>query len=828
MRKTCFEIARYASVLLGACLILAVPTQADFSTEAIEFDIEAQSLSGALRDIARQAKVQLVYVPADIMGRHSSGLRGTYDPIDALALLLEDTNLVAQQIGDHTISITSATPVDPEPDDKTREYLESRAPVVEELIVTASRREKSLLELPISVSVVSLSELNARNVRDTNEILDWLPSTNLTSTSLQFNDIVIRGLANTGSGGHTFDFLLDDAAMVGESFASSPVLLDLERLELLKGPQGTLYGENSLSGLLRLISVRPRFNKFEGSIGINAWGTEKGDDSWHGEAIVNIPLVADALAARLAISHEDRGGFVDIYSTTPITLLPDTLVKKNANSVERTAYRAAINWQAYDRLSVYLTARQQSLTTLWSPFETMLRIPSGGDDLRPAGDFLLTPPNHEYTREPVNDEKWMTLEARYAFEGVTLISTTAMYDTDNGYAFPSIAPLPTGDQITLIDARTEQTNRSQELRLVSRDDDSFEWVAGAYWREHEYSSRIESERPSFLLNAHSEQQVKRTQKALFANIMYKPAERLALEFGIRLFREDFEVGTQFEGEIAGTPLPTDTRNGSDTRDVSAPRFTMSYKLSDATFVYGSIAKGFRGGVANINPGLPEGLRSAGPDTNYAYEIGAKGRWLDNMLMGSAAIFYNDWRDIHVRTSEVFNGETVFFTTNGESAHTAGMEVEFVWLPADMITLSMRAHYMDTRLDSTIRGLSITATTVKEGVELPAAPKYALALTVDFNRPLTSDWAAYARIDLLARAGSFSNLTNEPITKSDSYQLGNIRLGVQSDRWDVSLFAHNAWNERAHTGHRRNFVSPDVGQADIIAPRRMGLAIRRRF
>ena len=812
------------AAIVCAFLLLTSPAHA----EPVNFDIEPQTLAQALQEYSRQTNTQLLYAAEDVAGHDSPGLSGTYEPLEALNLLLADTGLIPQQTDRQTVTLTFP----PETDNLAREdpsLLPVPAPFVEEVTVTAARRENILRELPMTVTVMSGAELDVRNVRDVNEIANWLPSVQLSETSLQFGDIVIRGLKNTGVAGRAVDFLVDGATTGRAAFVASPALLDFERLEVLQGPQGTLYGEASLGGTIRLISVRPKFNELEGSIGTVAWATEEGDNSWQGDAVVNIPLVTDTLAARLGVSYEDRGGFVDIYSTTPVTLLPDQLVREDANTVEREAYRGAIDWNATDKLNIYLTARQQTLNTLWNPAVTMLRTPPGGDELQPAGDFILTPPNLEYTREPEIDGTWATMEVSYDFPAFALISESTIYEEDNGIAFPSLVPLPDGVLVTDIDADENQTNVSQEFRFVSSDNNRLDWVAGAYWRDMENSVSSVANVTFANLVSFFDERSERTQSAVFGNVKVRPVGRLALEFGIRLFREEVERVTRSQLEIAGSLMPADLRDRDDTFDVSAPRFALSFDLDDNMSLWGSVAKGFRGGSLNLNPNIPDELGSADPDENIAYEIGLKGRWLDNKAAASVALFYNDWRDIQIQVLEEFNGTLASFATNGESAHTAGIEGELTWYPVDAFRLSVMGHYMDSELGSTIRGQQGAAlASIEEGAELVDAPKYSLAIAMDLTQPLTGSWHGYARVDLLARAGTFSQLSNEPLTKSEDYELGNLRFGARSDRWDLSIFVHNVWDERVHTLLGGNFVSPYVGSARVHSPRRVGLGVRHQF
>ncbi len=816
--------ASLAGTLLCGLLFFSQP--AAYAQEAqVEFDIAPQSLADALREFRQQSQVQVVYSPGAVANKQSPGVIGEHDPVAALDLLTVGTGLVVEQDDSGIVTIRVPTVAEAAP--KPEPPVDAPQVTYEQVTVTATRRAKALGDLPVSVSVLSAPELQARGARDITDVANWLPAVQLTDVGQFVRQFVIRGITNIGGfGGTPVDVFFDGATIDSEGSELYPVLLDVERVEVLKGPQGTLYGESSLAGIVRYVSVRPVLNEWQGYVEGKSWDTDGGDSSWAGAAVLNIPLVTDTLAARVGYSYEDRGGFINVYTPDPATLLPDQLIREDGNPIEQEAWRVAVEWRPSERVGIYLTARHQATESLWEARESMSRVPSGGDNLEPAGDFISNTNAVEYLRPQEVDADWATLEATFEFSGATLISESTWVQRDNVAASRLASPPD-----AIFDFGDEQTNLSQEFRLVSPDDDRFEWIVGAYWRDKDYSSDGVFDIPAFGLVSTFGQDVERTQTAVFGNIMYRLAERWSVELGLRLFREDVDQARTSGGESGGNPLPDSTLSGGDTFDVAAPRFVVSFDAGDNTLLYGSIAKGFRGGSTNINPGVPDDLRETDEDTNYAYELGIKGHWFDGALSGSAAAFYNDWDDIPVLVTRDVDGTTVLIRPNGESANTYGLEVDLNWRVSDAFTLSLLAHYLETEIDSTIReGLvGPSALPVEKGNELPDAPKYSVALAGNLVLPLTSEWVGYVRADVLARDGSYSLESNSPISESDSYELGNLRIGARSDNWDISLFVHNIWDERAHHGHSANFISPDVGSADIAeAPRRIGLTVGYRF
>ncbi len=807
-----------AFLLLWALFTFPGASFAQSSANAVEFKIEAQSLAQALRDFARQAGAEVLYVPDDVAGRNSTELLGSFDPTEALSLLLDDAGLIVEQTDNRTFTISRR------PAEKTAVVAEPAPPkpVVEELTVTASRREKPVNRLPMSVTALSGDAFLSRGAMDMAWVANWLPSLQVSDLSPLGGEHVLRGLKSTGVGGRTVDFLIDGATAGSIHNATSAAVLDYERLEVIRGSQGTFYGATSLGGTIKLVSARPRLDVLEGHAGVGGWSTDSGDETWKAEAVVNLPVVADTLALRFAASHEDSGGFIDIYSADPETLLPDELIRRNGNSFERTALRAAALWRPSARFEAYLTARNQSLANPWEQSETVLRTPPGGDRLEPLEDHRVAVLVR--TQEPDLEENLATLELNYDFDAATLVSESTIYDTD----FAAIAGTSAFQSTINI---TEQSNRSQEFRLLSADDERFEWLAGAYWREEDFEESIVSEDTSTQFASESYQRVVRSQEALFGHLKYRVNHWLSLELGLRHSREDLDRSRVSRLTVGGTPFPPSEFDGSDSYDVTVPRFAALFDVADNAIAYASYSEGFRGGAINLLSGGPENLRSAEPDVNRTYEIGWKGVALGGKFRGSLALFHNDWDDIQVRVVEVIDGEFASIVVNGDAASSTGLEFELIWQPLDVLSLSASGHYLDTELKSTVRGGQVAFSgDIEAGAELPEAPRYSLAIGAEYSKPLTREWRGYLRADVLARAGSYSDLTNDPATKTESFQTGRIRIGMMSGRWDLSIFGNNLWNERASLRQLPfpQFISPVSGIAQVITPRRIGLSVRYRY
>ena len=212
----------------------------------------------------------------------------------------------------------------------------------------------------------------------------------------------------------------------------------------------------------------------------------------------------------------------------------------------------------------------------------------------------------------------------------------------------------------------------------------------------------------------------------------------------------------------------------------------------------------------------------------------KFKWFDTPLSVPSGFYTEaneatDWDDIQVRVIEEFEGQAVNVVVNGESAHSMGLEWQLSWLPTDKLSLSIAGHLIDTELDSSIRGESgPSASGIREGNELTYAPRWGVTARADLVWPLAGGHEAYAGIDLMARDGNYSSLSNDAISQTSSYGQGNIRLGFRSGPWDFTVFARNVWNERAYTSQQGAYGADLVGFGYVIMPRRIGLSLRYRY
>jgi outer membrane receptor protein involved in Fe transport len=802
--------------------------RAEPGTEPLAFEIEAQNLAGALREFSIQSGMQLLYSPSDIRGFDSPGLHGTHDPLDALSQLLNDTGLEIRQTGEGVLTLVAAEqPIIGDPKDVPRfSGLQSR---LEEVIVTAARREEFVSTLPMSVTVLSGRELSDAQFTDFVDAANWVPNVNVPGGGFLRPNYVVRGIPNNSVSGRSVDVLIDGATGSNIYYASNPAPLDFERIEVIRGSQGTLYGQNSIAGTIKYVSVRPRYGVREGDLKLSGWSTSSGDDSWSGSAVVNLP-VGENIAARFGVSYEDHGGFIDGYSPDPVTRFPVELLEKDINHVERTAYRGAISWRASDRLEIYLTARSQTLVSPWSNLEIMLRDPPGGGKLTPFSTYLYTPPLFDWKHQPEADETMATLEVVYAFGRVSLTSETTYFEDENRTAYTSVQVFPGFTSELAYDGLQVQENTSQEFRLTSLGDHRLEWVAGAYWREESFHQSYVSDYVNSGFQLDSFQIVDRSQLSVYGSASYSLTERVTLDAGLRWFRDDLDRYRNYYYTFGGVDQPPTVLDASHRWDTNSPRLAARYSMSDEAFLYASATKGFRGGTINmLGADAPPALRSADPDTSWTYELGLKGRWLDGRMAGDLVLFYTDWEDIQVRVLEKLDGQTINIVVNGESANARGLEAQFSWIPADNLVLSLAGHLIDTELDSSVRGeQGPSASGIREGNELTYSPRWGITASADMTWPLDNGMEVYAGIYLLARDGSYSSLTNEPISKSPSYEQGNVRLGMRTGSWDFTVFARNVWDERGFVYQQGSFASDQAGYADSIYPRRVGLTVRYGF
>jgi outer membrane receptor protein involved in Fe transport len=708
---------------------------------------------------------------------------------------------------------------------------------LEEVLVTARRREESLQDVAASIVALGETSLDRLNIKEFSDYVTQVPgiSTEFGEGPTGFRGkrtVGIRGVQRlSGLTASTVGFYIDETPV---DFPNARIF-DMQRIEVLRGPQGTLYGAGSVGGAIRILTNQPDPSGFDATVDATWAGTKGGDDSVYLKSMVNIPLAEDRAALRIVALYEDEGGYIDAMEmTTGFTpalggtggIYTGETVARDVNAQKVTGVRAALSWLVTDELTITP-----------SIFYQQHKVESSVDFLEDAGfkDRSKLGLASSASRE---DFLLASLNFNYQGEKGSIVSSTSWVDIDNdsveditddvAAAFGGIVVFPEME----LYASQKQKTITHETRFVSSLPGKVQFTTGIFIElsERPLAQLVDSTEfealglPSLALEFAGERDL--DQYAVFGEASYFAMDdKLELTLGLRGFRFESKIDDVYGGWIfGGTPAT----KGSASENGINPKFVASYSLSDDHLIYASVADGFRPGGSNIAlpdfcvlPGgiaPPKGYES---DTLTSYEAGAKTSWFDNRLNLNVAAYYSDWKDIQV--SIPLSGCSVSgVITNSGTAESKGAEVELATRLGDNIDVSFGIAYIDAQLteDNPLIGAS-------DGDELPNVPEW--TYSGSFQYSFSVGKAGHPAYGLF----SFNHRSETPLDFSgtlntDSYAELNLRFGVYfPGDWEVALFGDNLTDTRPMLSLTPNVVLPGV-RVISLRPRTFGINLRKRF
>jgi len=679
---------------------------------------------------------------------------------------------------------------------------------IEEIVVTAQKREQSVQSVAISIKALMAETLETIGADSLDDIARLVPSMSMTDLSRGGNNVQIRGLGSNVASVGTVAIYNDGVIAVdriqssGTFAEQDSALYDVERVEVLRGPQGTLYGEGSFGGVINIRSRRPNSEKFEASLTANWFNMDKGSsDNFDYAGMVNVPIVEDKLAVRLVGFEYDHKGYIDVVNVLPLFFgLAPELIAEDANTEKVSGGRAMISWtpsDSFDATLIYKTQKTKiGISNFDSPDLIELVNLLAGTTFRPS--FTQAAFSAEFGSSNKTDEAILELNVDLGIG--TLTSITGIGEVD----ISSLSGLESNSEAF-----------SEEIRLVSNDEGAFNWIVGAYYR----SAEKDIDFTGFEFRGD-----KLDQWSVFGEIYWPLSDNVTATLGVRYAEHDVEI----EDRINGLPVVKDSFNNF------APKLAIDWQVDPSMLVYASISSGFRAGGANVDESL-------GTDPNYSvgfdadeiwnYEIGLKKSFWDNKLTVNAAVFYIDWSDIQIdrAISSLVTPPIQFIVVNGEEAHSFGVEADIYIRPAEgwEIVLGgsvLEAQYDGGFIDSATAGLGVAL----DGQTLPNTPEWLINASLEKNFAIGgSGLEGYVRGDFTARDSSFADVPNDAPAggnfKSGSFETVNLRAGLRKDRWEIQFFATNIFREE---GSSFNFFDGGFGDVHVlIKPRTVGLNLK---
>ncbi|HEY0682771.1 MAG TPA: TonB-dependent receptor [Steroidobacter sp.] len=697
---------------------------------------------------------------------------------------------------------------------------------LEEVVVTASKRAEKVQDVAASVTALSGDALARLNTQDFADYAGLVPGLSFQGGGvIGHNQIVLRGLS-TGSlqQASTVGVYIDDVpfgATGGLANAAAlspdPDLFDVERIEVLKGPQGTLYGASTLGGLIKIVPRAADTAGFESSVRVSGNDVADGSNGYGARGMVNMPFADGKAAVRVSGFYRDDAGFVDNLGTQ----------RDDVNSAISRGGRVAVAHKPTDTLSIDLSALIQTADSSGRGFEHVdarTLAPIEGD--RTQRTFFSEPTEMKYELYSLKltyDLGWADV---VSVSGYGVIDDVGSFDYTRNYG-----PLfPIADLGVAIDFARRSDKYTQEIRLASTPDEGrLDWRLGVYYTyekslygAHLNARSLTTGQPMAGVDLYTFDLHSRYREAAgFGDVTIRLTDTLDFISGLRWGRNQQEYTAPNSGLLSGNPL-----YGGESSDSSWTfNETLRWKPVDGLMSYVTVASGYRpGGPAVIPPGVAA-AEAFEPDTVTNYEIGVKSESMDRRLLLNASVFRIDWDDIQLNT--LAGGFTIF--ANGGEARSEGLELEARFAPNDAWSFGAAAGYTSTELldDAPDSG-------GVQGDSLPFSPDWSGAFMAEYSFPVGPSARGY--LGMTARyvgqsISSFSNSRTNIPARLPSYTPVDLRAGLSFDRWDVNLNVDNLQDKRGISGVLNRQVIPNQGlpsEATLYAPRTISLAVNMHF
>jgi iron complex outermembrane recepter protein len=716
------------------------------------------------------------------------------------------------------------------------------------IVVTAQKRSEDSQKVPVSLSVLTGADMQEQGFRDVSDLAHLVPGISVQRTGPAENSVIMRGVSSQAGIGSTTGYYYGEVPISQLSQIDLP-LFDLARVEVLRGPQGTLYGSSSMGGTIKYVPNQPEFNKLYTNFGV---GAEHIDDS-HGLGhkiydVVNIPLVDDKLAARVMVFSQYAQGYIDRYQVDPNNyLLVDNTAApvRGANSYDFYGYQIQLKYQPLDNLTIspsFLSQKNESagLFTVDLPESNLAagQLIQARDQAEP----------HSYDANIAN----LTVNA--SFGAWDLVSATSYFtqnitqEEDSSKTQYVLIGAPAGYPVVpmLVTTTNQPKELVQELRLSTKVG-QFDGTVGLYY-DHFQNRNLQSipfspqwlaaygnpiaffgnPYPFYNTLFYGGGPSENTERSIFGQGSFHFTDKLSATLGLRASFYDVSASSFGYGLLNG---PADTFSASNSFHGVSPKYNITYDVTPNAMVYSTVSKGLRtGNIQTPAPGacaadlaqlgITKSPSEYKPDSLWSYELGVKTAEFDRRMTLNGSIYYIDWSDIQ-QTVALECGFP--FVGNLGKASVKGGELELQLLPIDQLTLYSSLSYTDAKLNSTTPGTPGVA-----GDPLLDVPLWTAAVSAEYRQPINENINGFVRLE-----GSYQDKIYRDFVPTDffrtvpAYQLANLRFGGrQTDsKWEVTAYVTNLLNKFAQAGLRGSDTGadlPDTRPVSIVQPRTFGL------
>ncbi len=746
---------------------------------------------------------------------------------------------------------------------------------IEVVRVTAQKRQEDPAKVAMSISAVSGEQLAAQHVTDITDLTRIVPNISFTAASGNggagpgTSNVEIRGISSAAGAATVGVYLGDVSITVGNVYTMGnvePKFFDIDRVEVLRGPQATLYGASSMGGTIKFVPNEPDLKNREFNTYAEYSQLKGGSSGYSTNVVGNFPLIADELALRIGVQAQLAGGFIDQVGGT------GKVVAENINKVYDQEFRAALKWKPTRALTI-------------SPSIYLQRV-----DARDISAFNLELPNYQaqkQVREPSKDTLLSpSVTVNWDMGKADLTSSTSYFErtfdrTQNGSAYNSYslstfltstddggsAPPELIEAIAGLPSAVYLNNHvrqlSQELRVASKPYDAavspWTWLGGTYFST-QHTNIVEND-PIFGINQafadfgfsaedpdilpdsfpgafpndnsfSGNFHYREKQASIFGEVNYYFTPALHATVGARYLRGTTTLDQSNSLYLAGAGNTSTTKLSSK---AFTPKFAVTWELDPRNTVYTSVAKGFRLGGSNVfvppttcGPdleanGITSGPPTYSPDSVWSYEAGSKSRFMNNRVTFNASAFYVKWKNIQ---QGVYLPTCAYtYNANAGEAVSKGIEFEFKAKPAPGLTLAANGGYVNAKLSNS-KGLENGVVGAIEGARIQGVPEYNGAISAQYNFSAFGDKSAFV-MGGMQWVGSSKGSLNPELTDHNrpSYYTADLSAGISLDRYQFTVFVKNALDNDTVIQHPQ---IASIVQGYRVAPRSIGVSVAATF
>ena len=708
---------------------------------------------------------------------------------------------------------------------------------LETVVVTAEKREESIKDVPLAITALSGATLDNLNAHDFADYAALVPGLSLNTAQSGQTRLTLRG-QNAGGVGSTVAVYIDESP-----FGSSTALLngavntgdfdtwDMKRVEVLRGPQGTLYGANSEGGLLKFVTNAPEIGKFSVAGELGAESVNYGGSGWDARGMVNLPA-GETVAVRLSAIYDDVPGYID----------DPALNKQNLNDGRNYGGRASVLFAPTGDFSVRVTAETQTST-----YNGTNLVDVDATTLKPlygnlTQERLVVEPSR-FTYENYNATidwnvgpfKVLSTTSYGTLDAYTVADATPLY---GGYIPLLTPPLNTGDAASL-SGGDDLKKVTQEIRLTSPTSDTLEWQVGGYYT-HEKAALVQNlysmtgpAGPVFGAFISPTLDSTYTEGAGFLDLTYHFNSHFDLQAGGRYSHnsQDSTQVTLYDATLAAiagiSPNPT-IQSGSQSQGVWTYSVAPSWHFDTNTMAYARLATGYRPGGPNALPPTATPAQVAqygqyGSDKTTNVEAGVRSTQLDGRFSLDLALYHVNWKDIQLLEQV----ETFGINVNGGTATTEGVEWDFRYLPVKGLTVQLTGAYTDAKLTEAVPGVG-----AEDGARLPWAPKWSTGLDGEYKMHAFGNFDGFVGATwsyIGSRSTDFESATTPSgQLEVGSYNTWDARLGIDDGHYRATLYGKNLGDSRGITNFGQFPNAAPYTSVAVTQPLTVGITLSAKF